>query len=150
MEEAIAVARQAIADGQSPFGAVIVGEDRLLAASYNHVWAKLDPTAHAEVEVIRMAAAERHQIDLSGCVIYSTCEPCPMCMAAIHWARLDAVVYGASIADAAAAGFNELRLSALELVERGGSAVRVEGGCLAGLCQALFTEWREAGLSRAY
>lgn len=150
MERAIAEARAAIASGQTPFGAVIVSADgTLLAAGHNRVWATLDPTAHAEIMAIRLAAAEQHSIDLSGCLLYSTCEPCPMCMAAIHWARLETVVYGATIADAAAAGFNELRLPARELIERGGSRVRIESGCLSGLCQQLFTEWRTAG-GRAY
>ncbi len=154
MEQAIATARAGIAAGQSPFGAVIVAQEvaqgRVVAASHNQVWATLDPTAHAEVGAIRLAAAKRQNIDLSGCVIYSTCEPCPMCMAAIHWARIDAVVYGASIADAAAAGFNELRVPAQTLIEQGGSRVRLEGGCLAEVCRGLFDEWRAAERGRAY
>jgi len=150
MEQAIATARAGIAAGQSPFGAVIVAQGLVIAASHNQVWATLDPTAHAEISAIRLAAAERQTIDLSGCVIFSTCEPCPMCMAAIHWARLDAVVFGASIADAAAAGFNELRVPAQTLIEQGGSRVRLEGGCLAEICRGLFSEWRAAADSRAY
>lgn len=150
MRRAIAAARAGIAAGQSPFGAAIVrtrggGEGELLAACHNEVWARTDPTAHAEINAIREAAARLGGIDLSGCTVYTTCEPCPMCAAAIHWARLDAVIYGAAIADAAAAGFHELRLPAARLYEYGGSPVRILGGCLEEECRALFAEWRRAG-----
>lgn len=175
MEAAIAQARAGISAGQSPFGAVIVrqrlaaaaaaghsiadvpGEPprarasgELIAAAHNEVWAQCDPTVHAEVLAIRRAAAALGRIDLSGCVIYSTCEPCPMCAAAIHWARLDAVVYGAAIADAERGGFRELRVSATELYARGGSGVRVIAGVGARPCAALFEEWRARGLGRPY
>jgi tRNA(Arg) A34 adenosine deaminase TadA len=75
--------------GQSPFGAVIVREGANVAATHNTVWRDTDPTAHAEVNCIRSAAKELEVIDLSGCEMYSTCEPCPMCLAAIHWAKID-------------------------------------------------------------
>ncbi len=151
MRQAIAQARAGIAAGQSPFGCVIVQADTLLAAGHNQVWASGDPTAHAEVCAIRTAAATGRGAALpSGCCLYSTCEPCPMCMAAIHWARVERVVYGAAIADAAAAGFHELQLSAAELVRLGGSPVRLEAGCLAAECRALFAEWKAAGRARAY
>lgn len=147
MRAAIAVAREGMAAGQSPFGCVIVaaGEAAPLAAAHNQVWAHRDPTAHAEINAIRAAAERLGRVHLTGCTLYSTCEPCPMCLAAIHWAQIARVVYGAAIADAAAAGFNELAVPAAELVRLGGSAVAVEGGCLAAACGALFTDWRAAG-----
>src|SRR4051812_13423533 len=108
LRRAIEVCRQGIAAGQSPFGAVIVREGRVVVAAHNTVWRDLDPTAHAEVNALRAAAAALQSIELAGCTLYSTCEPCPMCLAASHWAKVDRVVFGAAIADATAAGFGEL------------------------------------------
>ncbi len=149
MRQAVEQARAGVARGQSPFGAVIVRGGKLLAAGHNEVWLRGDPTAHAEVVAIQRAAQAAGSIDLSGGVIYTTCEPCPMCAAAIHWARLDAVFCGATIPDAASAGFRELSLPAAELYSRGGSSVRLTAGVLAAECAALFDEWRRAG-GRAY
>ena len=151
MRAAIAAARAGIAAGQTPFGAVLIApEGTLAAAAHNRVWASCDPTAHAEMNAIREAAGRRGAIELSGHVLYTTCEPCPMCLAAIHWARIEAVIYGAEIADAAAAGFHELRMPARQLLEAGGSTVKIRGGCLAEECRGLFAEWKAAGRSRAY
>jgi tRNA(Arg) A34 adenosine deaminase TadA len=150
MRLAIAKCREGIAAGQTPFAAVIVRGDRLIAAAHNVVWRDTDPTAHAEITAIRLAAAVLHAIKLQNCTMYTTCEPCPMCLAAIHWARLDRVVYGATIADAEAAGFSELCLPAKELAARGGSRLIVEGGVCRAECVALFDEWKTAGKSAAY
>lgn len=150
MHEAIAVARRGIAVGQSPFGAVIVRAGRIVAATHNTVWLTTDPTAHAEVNAIRRAAADLKSISLAGCTMYTTCEPCPMCLSAIHWAKLDAVHYGAEIADAQSAGFAELCFPASELAKRGGSPLRVIPGLLRAECAALFAEWQSAGLSKPY
>lgn len=145
MQAAVAAARTGIAAGQSPFGAVVVRGSEVVASGHNEVWRRSDPTAHAEVVCIQHAAAALRSIDLSGCVMYTTCEPCPMCAAAIHWARLDAVVYGASIADAAAAGFNELTLACAALYQQGGSAVRVEQLPDNQACRQLFADFARAG-----
>lgn len=150
MRAAIAAARRGIAAGQSPFGCAIIRGAALLVSAHNQVWASGDPTAHAEVNAIRAAAAELKTITLTGCTLYSTCEPCPMCMAAIHWARVERVVYGAAIADAASAGFHELHLPAADLVRLSGSPVHLEGGCLAAECRALFAAWLDTGAARAY
>jgi len=147
---AIAAAREAIAAGQSPFGSVIVRAGAVVAAAHNTVWRDVDPTAHAEVNNIRAASRALATIDLSGCTLYTTCEPCPMCLSAIHWAKMDCVIYGASIADAAAAGFSELRVPGRELARMGGSPLAVEGGLLANDCIALFEEFRRAGLAKTY
>jgi tRNA(Arg) A34 adenosine deaminase TadA len=114
------------------------------------VWRDTDPTAHAEVGAIRRAAAVLGQIDLGGCVMYTTCEPCPMCLSAIHWSKIDAVFYGATIADAQAAGFHELCVPAKVLAELGGSPLRVEGALLREECADLFARWKAAGLSAPY
>jgi len=150
MRLAIRQAQAGIATGQSPFGAVVVRQGAIIVEAHNTVWLTLDPTAHAEVNGIRMAAAALKAIDLSGCTMYSTCEPCPMCLAAIHWARIDRVVFGATIADAKAAGFHELQLSAETLAAMGKSPVRVEGGLLQAECAALFEEWRAKALCAPY
>ncbi|MFI5460437.1 MAG: nucleoside deaminase [Isosphaerales bacterium] len=150
MSAAIAKAREGIASGQSPFGAVIVRGGAVVAATHNTVWRDLDPTAHAEVNCIRCAAKALEAIDLSGCEMFSTCEPCPMCLAAIHWAKIDRVVFGATIADAAGAGFCELHVDAGVLAEMGRSPLRVEGGLLREECAALFALWRDAGLCGTY
>lgn len=142
MQQAIDAARDGLAAGQSPFGCVIVRDGKLLASGHNEVWKRTDPTAHAEMVAIQRAASALRGIDLSGSVLYSTCEPCPMCASAIHWARFDEIVYGASIADAETAGFNELHVSIATLYGSGGSAVRVTSGVLATQCAALFGEYR--------
>ncbi|HVN07634.1 MAG TPA: nucleoside deaminase [Patescibacteria group bacterium] len=147
---AIAKAREGIAAGQSPFGSVVVRGAEVVVATHNTVWRDTDPTAHAEVNSIRAASRALGTIDLSACVLYSTCEPCPMCLSAIHWAKFRRVVYGAEIADAAAAGFSELRMPARELARAGGSKLVVEGGLLAEECRALFDEFRRASAAKAY
>jgi tRNA(Arg) A34 adenosine deaminase TadA len=147
---AIAIAREGIGAGQSPFGALIVRGTTVVAATHNTVWRDLDPTAHAEVNCIRQAASTLQSINLGGCEMFSTCEPCPMCLAAIHWAKLERVVYGATIADAAEAGFCELHVDARALAQMGRSPLRVEGGLLQKECAALFALWRDAGLSGSY
>lgn len=150
MRRAISRTREGIAAGQSPFGAVIVRGDEEIAAANNTVWRDCDPIAHAEVNAIRAAAAALRTIDLSGCTMFSTCEPCPMCLAAIHWAKIDRVVFGATIADAEAAGFTELRVSAADLARLGGSRLRVEPGPCRDECCKLFEEWKQIGLCRPY
>jgi len=147
---AIATAREGIAAGQSPFGSVIARGEEVAAAAHNTVWRDTDPTAHAEVNCIRAASRALGTIDLSGCVLYSTCEPCPMCLSAIHWSKIRRVVYGAEIADAAAAGFSELRMPARELARAGGSHLLVEGGLLAEECRALFQEFLRVSASKTY
>lgn len=145
MQLAIEQARAGIAAGQSPFGAVVVRGGRVVAAGHNEVWHRTDITAHAEVVTIQRACTALAAIDLSGCTIYTTTEPCPMCASAIHWARLDECVCGATIADAAAAGFNELHLAARDLYRTGGSKVRLVEGVQRKECAALFGEWQRAG-----
>lgn len=90
-----------------PFGAVITRDGKFVAEGANSVTSSLDPTAHAEVNAIRAACKALGAFSLRGCQLYTSCEPCPMCLAACYWARLDAVYYGACAADAAQAGFDD-------------------------------------------
>ena len=150
MKRAIETCREGIAAGQSPFGAVIVRAGELVCAAHNTVWRDTDPTAHAEVNAIRQAATALGTIALRGCEMFTTCEPCPMCLSAIHWAKLDRVVFGADIADATAAGFSELKMPAQVLAAAAGSPLRVEGGLMVAECRELFQVWHQAARSRTY
>jgi guanine deaminase len=108
MEKAIALATENVTSGRGgPFGAVIVREGEIVATGVNLVSTTNDPTAHGEIVAIRNACAALATFRLSGCDIYTSCEPCPMCLAAIYWARCEAIFYGNSAADAAAAGFDD-------------------------------------------
>jgi tRNA(Arg) A34 adenosine deaminase TadA len=149
MKAAVEKAREGIAAGQSPFGAVVVSGGKVVAAAHNTVWRDTDPTAHAEVNAIRQAARALKRIELSGCEMFTTCEPCPMCLSAIHWSKLDRVVFAATIEDAAGAGFSELRVGAKELARMGGSPLRVEVAASRDEGRALFQEWLKAG-GRSY
>lgn len=90
-----------------PFGAVIVKDGKLIAKSANKVSLKNDPTAHAEISAIRLACKKLASFDLSGCVIYTSCEPCPMCLSAIYWAHIDKIYYANTKQDAAGIGFDD-------------------------------------------
>jgi len=108
MRMAIALSEKNVAEGLGgPFGAVIVKDGEVIAASANKVVPTNDPTAHAEVSAIRLACAALNTYSLEGCVIYTSCEPCPMCLGAIYWARLDKLYYANTKADAAAIGFDD-------------------------------------------
>ncbi len=141
MQLAIEKCRSGLAAGQSPFGCVIARDGELLACSHNTVALTTDITAHAEVNAIREACRNTGNILLEGAIVATTCEPCPMCMAALHWARVDTVYYGATIADAATAGFNELHLPAAELLRLGRSELKLIPGLLPEECKQLFAEW---------
>ena len=147
---AIEKAKEGIAAGQTPFAACIVRGGKVLACEHNLVWRNTDITIHAEITSLRRACKKIGGIDLSGATIYSTTEPCPMCFSAIHWARIDRIVYGAEIADAVKAGFNELTVSNKELKQLGGSLVEITSGCLRQECADLFRLWKESGTGTLY
>ena len=107
MSAAIELSVKNVAEGGGPFGALVVRDGQILSRGTNRVTSSNDPTAHAEIVAIRAACAALHTFELRGYVIYSSCEPCPMCLAAIYWARLDALYYAATREDAAAAGFDD-------------------------------------------
>jgi tRNA(Arg) A34 adenosine deaminase TadA len=104
---AIETASDNIKDQGGPFGAVIVSNGEIISRAGNRVVAGHDPTAHAEVQAIRMAATALGTHDLSGCVIYSSCEPCPMCLGAIYWSGIRRLVYASDRYKAAASGFDD-------------------------------------------
>ncbi len=107
MKMAIDMAVENVAAGGGPFGAVVARDGNVIATGVNRVTADNDPTAHAEVNAIRKAASALGTFDLRGCEIYTSCEPCPMCLGAIYWARLDRMFYGCTKQDAAEAGFDD-------------------------------------------
>ncbi len=107
MREAIRLSRESVKNGGGPFGAVIVKEGKIIAAASNKVTQNNDPTAHAEVSAIREAAKKLNTFNLSGCEIYTSCEPCPMCFGAVYWARLDKLYFANTKQDAKAIGFDD-------------------------------------------
>jgi len=107
MRKAIALSIENINNGGGPFGAVIVKDGKIIAKGVNRVTANTDPTAHAEVNAIRKASKKLKTFDLAGCEIYTSCEPCPMCLGAVYWAHLDKMYYGNSKADAKNIGFDD-------------------------------------------
>ena len=107
MREAIRLSMENVANGGGPFSAVIARGGEIIATGVNRVTASNDPTAHAEVSAIRRAAQALGTFNLSGCEIFTSCEPCPMCLGAIYWARLDRVYYANTKADAKAVGFDD-------------------------------------------
>jgi tRNA(Arg) A34 adenosine deaminase TadA len=108
MRRAVAISAEKMRAGcGGPFGAVIVRDNKVIAEGFNQVTSANDPTAHAEVVAIRAACRALGTFSLAGCDIYTSCEPCPMCLAAIYWARLDRVYYANTRADAAAIGFDD-------------------------------------------
>jgi tRNA(Arg) A34 adenosine deaminase TadA len=108
MQEAVRLAVETMRAGQGgPFGAVIVKAGQIVGRGANQVLGTNDPTAHAEVQAIRQASRRLGQFHLKGCEIYTTCEPCPMCLGAIYWAQLDKIYFALSRQDAAAMGFSD-------------------------------------------
>lgn len=107
MREAIRLSRESVERGGGPFGAVIVKNGEIVAGSSNSVTIDNDPTAHAEVNTIRKACKALGTFDLSGCDIYTSCEPCPMCLGSIYWAHLDRIFYANDRKDAGAIGFDD-------------------------------------------
>lgn len=107
LQQAVMLARDNVAQGGGPFGALIVRQGQVIAAGANRVTANLDPTAHAEVMAIRQACERLQDFQLGDAILYTSCEPCPMCLGAIYWSRLQAVYFACNRFDAAAAGFDD-------------------------------------------
>ena len=108
MNEAIALARAGMREhAGGPFGAVVVTDHKIVGRGWNQVTSLLDPTAHAEVTAIRDACRNLKRFELRGCVLYTSCEPCPMCLSAIYWARLDRIYFASTRKDAAQIGFDD-------------------------------------------
>lgn len=107
MREAIRLSEENVKNGGGPFGAVIVKDGDIIATGVNNVTRHCDPTSHAEVNAIRNAASKLGTFNLEGCEIYTSCEPCPMCLGAIYWAHLDRMYYGNTKTDAKNIGFDD-------------------------------------------
>lgn len=145
MEAAIAEARAGIQNNDGgPFGAVVVKDGAIVASGHNHVLSKNDSTCHGEIDAIRKAEQELKTYDLSGCEIYTTSEPCPMCLAAILWANVDKVYYGCTIEDNEKIGFRDLKFDLMM-----GGRARLPEGLMEEkdreLCLEVFEEYRKMG-----
>ena len=147
---AIEQAKQSVRDGQSPFGAVIVKDGEVVCAVHNVVWETTDITAHAEVHALRVACQELGTVNLEGCTVYTSTEPCPMCFSAIHWANCDRIVFGTYIEDADRAGFRELPISNEQMKALGRSDVEIEGGVLRDEAQEAFDLFAEVSEGKLY
>lgn len=149
MQRAIDLAVENVKQGGGPFGAVIAKDGEIVAEGVNRVTLQHDPTAHAEVQAIRKACAKKQDFDLSGYDIYSSCEPCPMCLGAIYWAHLDHLYFAATKDDAARIGFDdafiyqELPLPIHERKLPTAEMMRKEA-------QAPFNDWEEKGDKMEY
>jgi len=144
MRLAIAEARKNLKSLEGgPFGACIVKAGKVVAVARNTVLSCNDATCHAEVNAIREASKKLKDYYLSGCVIYSTTEPCPMCFSAIHWAKIKAVYFGTAICDVKKLGFDELRISCRKMKSTGQSPVKVVPGFLREECRELLKDWNK-------
>ncbi len=142
LDEAAAAARTGVDLGWGgPFGAVVVRDGAVVGRGQNQVLRALDPTAHAEVVAIRDACARLGRFSLEDCELYATCEPCPMCLGAIHWARIPRLVYAATREDAAAAGFDDALLYSELALPPAERRLRAEVHRHAA-SRALFEQWR--------
>ena len=110
MRQAIRAAQDSVRRGGGPFGAVVARNGRIVGTGGNEVAIANDPSAHAEIVAIRAACRALGAFRLSGCVLYASCEPCPMCLGALYWARIDRLVFACGREDAAAAGFDDERI----------------------------------------
>ncbi len=151
MQAAIHSAQKGMKKGAGgPFGACIVKGSRIVAVAHNQVLKRKDSTCHAEINAIRIACRKAKTFDLSGHDIYSTTEPCPMCFAAIHWARIDKVLYGTAIPDVARRGFHELSISSAAMKKMGKSRVRIVSGFSRQPCLDLLKEWDHLPIRKTY
>ena len=138
MAAAIDEARASRQAGNKGYGALVVYGDQVVAKAYDTAATEKDPSLHAEVNAIRQAVRALGDPDLSGCILVSTCEPCPMCSSLAVWANLTSLVYGASIEETARLGKSRIRVSAQEIASRSPAAVEIVGGVLAEACTALY------------
>ena len=142
MQKAIQEAHKGIQKLEGgPFGACVIQKGKILATAHNTVLKAQDSTCHAEMNAIRQACRKLKTWDLSGCEIYSTTEPCPMCFSAIHWARLTAVYFGTAIQEVKRRGFNELNIPSESKKKTGGSPVHIIGGLMRNECLDILKAW---------
>ncbi len=142
LRHAIALARAGMERGDGgPFGCVIVKDGQVVGQGNNRVTSSNDPTAHAEVVAIRAACAQLNSFQLDGCTVYTSCEPCPMCLGAIYWARPARIVYAATREDAADAGFDDSFIYAELPLPPAERRYAMEHGCREE-AQAVFGAWK--------
>ena len=149
MEKALKKTRQGMKKGNSPFGACVVKNGEVVAVAHNTVLEKHDSTNHAEINAIRLACKKLKTHDLSGCAIYSTTEPCPMCFSAIHWAGIGAIIYGTNIKDVKRLGFKELSISNEEMKKKGGAKLKIKKDFMRKECLELLKDWKK-GKGKVY
>ncbi len=150
MLNAIETAIKGVRKGNSPFGACIVKNNKIIASSHNTVLSANNATHHAEINAISIACNKLKTWNLSGCTIYSTTEPCPMCFSAIHWARIKKVVYGTRIYDVSKLGFSELPISNRTMERFGNSSVRIEEDFMREECLDLLAFWKRRKGRKTY
>ena len=150
MRAALSEARSGLHAGHGgPFGACVVQGTRIMASAHNTVLLDNDPTAHAEINAIRLACRLASNHNLSGCILVCTSEPCPMCLAAIYWARLSGLIFGAGMAVAARHGFDDAVFQAELMRPVSERHLPSKSGVLAAECELLFTNW-QASNGRTY
>ena len=149
LTEAIGLASQAMKKGGGPFGAVVVSNGIVIGRGMNETAQRNDPTAHAEVMAIRDACTTISRDMLADCVLYSSCEPCPMCLAAAYWAGISQIYFSATHTDAGEFGFADAAIE--DEIRKASSARRLPSGChLQKNGRAIFEEWREYNKSRPH
>ncbi|WP_308469924.1 nucleoside deaminase [Kineococcus rubinsiae] len=149
LQAAVDLAASNVTDGGGPFGALVVLDGAVVATGQNRVTRDVDPTAHAEVQAIRAACRVLGTFSLAGATLYSSCEPCPMCLASALWARVDRVLFAADRHDAARGGFDDLAFYDLFATDRSLWSVRIEQQRGAGAA-APFDAWLAAAARVAY
>ena len=150
MREAIRLAEKGVSQGDGgPFGAVVVRDGVIVGRGWNRVVVDKDPTAHAEINAIRDACRNLDSFQLDGCELYTSCEPCPMCLAAAYWARIDRLWYAATGEDAAAIGFDDQHIHG-QLAAPEAERLIGHGQLLRDEALAVFRRWRESGLRVDY
>ena len=148
MRRAIEAAREGLQKGEMPFGACIVQRGRVVAAVHNVARERMDITAHAEMHAIQEACRQLRTLDLSGCVIYSSCEPCPMCFSACFWAKLDKIVYGSRIEDAERVGIWQIPITSSTMKQLSRSSLEIVGDLLREESVELFKARTRTGYRR--
>lgn len=146
MRLAIGKAKEGISKGQMPFGACIARDGEVVSCTYNTIREDMTITAHAETNAIKDASSRLGTIDLSGCTLYSTCEPCPMCFGACSLANISKVVYGARLEDRHLCSFRVLNLTSKEMNWLGGGKMKIVGDFLRDESLKLFKMWYERGV----
>jgi len=141
LKKSIEIATLSVNQGGGPFGAVIVKDNTIIGIGNNQVTINNDPTAHAEIIAIRNACQTLSSFTLEGCTLYSSCEPCPMCMSAIYWSRLDRVVFAATEKDAASAGFDDAYIARELALPYASRSIKVEHVKCEGH-DSCFTAWQ--------